>query len=466
MAAESATASQQPDDVPSECPTCHQLAVVFDYLQGISACELCGRVAGGEELVDTHPTGILVKSNGSELMRTSAGSKLRGVAAGPGNNPPQRTVPSKSLYKLIQQVKHVAQQLSLPAAVTAEAEAYLEPIYAVFGTCWRQDYIPAAAVYVSIRQNNLLLTLLDLASVVQVDVFALGRYYLQATAALNLLPPQVPLQSLLVRALHKVLKETPVAPAVSKDAAFMLQWMEDNIVDSCGIPMTRVAVSVVIALEMNNVCVGVDYVANALQVGMESLTKRLQQVKDNLLSFAYLLPYAAKINSKNVCCHAEAITRVANVLVFQKQRQQQQQQQQKQKQIEEKEARAPPAPVETLENRDDARRPKKSVRREEEVSPPSKKRSRENNKKTKKEAPPRTETMAVTRDDLNDNEEEDELGSDVDVDWNEYIMSPEEVALRQQLYAHFEGEDGSGDLAVVVERKKKKPTAKLNRNAR
>lgn len=303
---------------PTKCPRCHQVAVVFDYLQGFSVCEACGRLLENDEFVpqlfqgdDTMPSGTFVGEGDTGLGASAA---AMGNAAGRALL--QRYRPTEPWVKLKQHLAQVASKLNLPAAATKEAEGYLQRLQQDMPRPWRREEITAAAVYISIRQNNLPLTLLDLAKATHIGLYALGRFYHLATAALGMPTPQVQAQALLPRSLDRVLKENPTEAAgrVLEDAGAMLAWSQQQLVLGSKHPIHAVGASIMVALEMNNIAVGVDYVADALFIGPDALVLRLARMRDKLLSFSKLLPYSSLVTRMNVFCHAKAIIRLTKLL--------------------------------------------------------------------------------------------------------------------------------------------------------
>ena len=306
---------------PTECPRCHQVAVVFDYLEGFSVCEACGRILNDEELVPQNeyynntsiPSGVFVGAKDSGLAAAAAtfgGSAVATRVLG------GRYRPEIPWEKLKQHLEKLVNALDLPAPVAKEAESYLERLHKDTSRAWRREEITAAAVYVAIRLNNLPLTLLDLAKVTHLGLHAMGKSYHLATAALGMRPPHAQAQTVLERSLNKVLKDTDTTEIgrLLGDATAVLAWADQQLVIGTSHPIVNVAASIVIALEMNNVAVGFDYVGNVLILGLDSLQERLGKIKAKLLSYSKLLPYSAMITKSNVFSHARAIIRLTRVL--------------------------------------------------------------------------------------------------------------------------------------------------------
>ena len=198
---------------PAVCSKCGA-AVIFDSLDGVSACEGCGLVVEDSELVsysfelgpNDGPTGALVSGTDggaaaaarllpgtgvglaiqraahtqSEVRRRlGAAVALRAAPSGMwaprAPTPPPAPPPAQA--KVRQRLQQAANQLRLPPPVRGQAVHLMErALPAVLGS-WRRDYIAAAAAYAACRTNRVPLTLVDLSDAFQVDVHTLGRYY-------------------------------------------------------------------------------------------------------------------------------------------------------------------------------------------------------------------------------------------------------------------------------------------------
>ena len=254
--AEGIASGQGAAQQPLQCPKCKGSSVAFDYLSGLAVCESCGRVLENEDLVssifiegDQRPQGVFISEKDSGLGASA--SNLYGTGIG---RTIQRSRSKEPMHKLRQHLKLVADGLSLSNDVTEEAEEYLERLRPNMPGTWRREDLAAAAAYIAVRQNNLPLTLLDLAKATHIDVYTLGKFYRQATETLGIPPPQVQAQTLLARAISKLeLESRALGAQVEVDAAAMMHWIDSHLIGGSRHPLVAVGAALVVALEMNNV---------------------------------------------------------------------------------------------------------------------------------------------------------------------------------------------------------------------
>lgn len=242
---------------PGQCPKCHEHAVGFDYLQGLSVCEACGHVLQDEELVsqvlyvgkeDQRPAGVIVGSKDSGLEASL--HMLRGTRVGTAVH---RSRPRNSALHVAKTVKEISNKMRLSSSVVSEADLYMEKVLKAAHGSWRLELVAASAVYMAIRQNNVPLTLLDLADATQQNIYALGRYYRLAIRMLDIHPPQIRVADHLHRALARYYASASVQKVVENDATAVLHWIQDQFVEGSRHPLVMLGVAILVSLEMNNV---------------------------------------------------------------------------------------------------------------------------------------------------------------------------------------------------------------------
>jgi transcription initiation factor TFIIIB Brf1 subunit/transcription initiation factor TFIIB len=242
---------------PGLCPRCHEHAAGFDYLQGLSVCEACGHVLQDEELVsqvlfvgkeDQKPAGVIVGSKDSGLEASLR--MLRGTRVGTAVH---RTRPKNSAIHVAKTVKEISNKMHLSSSVASEAELYMEKVLKAAHGSWRLELVAASAVYMAIRQNNVPLTLLDLADATHQNLYALGRYYRLAIRMLDIHPPPIRVADHLHRALARYYASTSVQKGVENDATEVLHWMEEQFIEGSRHPLVMLGVAILVSLEMNNV---------------------------------------------------------------------------------------------------------------------------------------------------------------------------------------------------------------------
>lgn len=249
--------ADQLDDMSRQCPRCHNFAVGFDYLQGLSVCEACGHVLQDEELVsqvmyagkeDQRPCGVVVGAKDSGLEASL--HMLHGTRVGTAV---RRSRPRNSTLHVAKIVKEISVKLRLASSVSLEAEMYMEKVLKAARGSWRLELVAASAVYTAIRQNNIPLTLLDLADATHQSIYTLGRYYRLAIGMLGIRPPPIHIADHLHRALSRYYGSKPVPKGVAGDAIEVLNWMEEQFDEGSRHPLVMMGAAILVGLEMNSV---------------------------------------------------------------------------------------------------------------------------------------------------------------------------------------------------------------------
>jgi transcription initiation factor TFIIIB Brf1 subunit/transcription initiation factor TFIIB len=441
---------------PRRCPHCEALSVIYDYTQGISACEECGHVENAANLVPqrfassapgTAPTGVFVagKDSGVGAARAMLGSGrgLRLLGARP----------DEALHRVGRRLAALCDGLALTQPVRRQAEACVERLKNEGTGNWRAEEVVVAAAYYAIRTNNLPLTLLDVAAASQVDVYTIGRSYRAACAMLGEETPYVNPADLLPRSISRVMAGSggaaaAVADRIRVDAAAALLWMQRHLKGGSGHPIVAAAAAIVLALDMNNVrlfqkenaivlsfnfstlsdllslffCaqvdVGQDYVAETLNLSASALRTRLRKVREALLGFGALLPYSTDaLTTKSVTSHARSIMRLTNVLEKKKEGEKGSES--------EKEASVSPGPASAAFMAVQVAAAAQKSEEDANAPPTAKRRRRRKGEEQKEEAGAAAGAVAVV-DELTDTIPDDEM--------HQYLRSGAEVDLYKQVY--------------------------------
>lgn len=307
------------EDEGRDCLVCGgSHSVTMDFVHGILVCEDCGAVVPLVDLVTAigfseqgQPLGHLVDAKDSGLdvsmltMRNDAAK--RAIKRSRDYNPTVR---------LREMLRAQSVQLGLSKPVLAEAELYMERLSnAVKGT-WKRSVLVGAALYISIRQNRIPLTLLDLTSVTGIRIYTLGKYYCQALQILSMDVPPVDSRILLPKGIQRFMEQVEDVKIVDscdaslcEDAELALGYILQNDAGSVH-PLTSVGAAVVMAIEMNNMKVGMGQIAQVMSVSESALRKKVRTVKKNLLAYAPLLPFQANINHSNVSSYARTLIKI------------------------------------------------------------------------------------------------------------------------------------------------------------
>lgn len=346
------------DDQQLTCSSCGKHgSVLLDYVHGILVCEDCGNCYmsadarknrqenqesyGGYDLVssiqfDQHgrPEGIVrVNQNdsgiraGVQLMQSARARKAVQFA-----QPYDASIPIKKL------LVSYGNGLDLPSHVVEQATLYaLKLLDMVKKGSWKRELIVAVAVYIAIRMNQLPLTLLDIMSQcvhAGVNIYVVGRYYRMAVHILGVNVPVMDATILLPRMIEKVFdlsgaivydrgisdicnEEEDVKhrkKVVLEDATVFLRWLSRRELHAAH-PHTVAGVSIVMALEMNDMYLSIDKAsARALGTSLSVFRKKRRSVKQYLVSMGkQYLPFGDNIKMSNVGQYCRTIMKISNL---------------------------------------------------------------------------------------------------------------------------------------------------------
>lgn len=242
------------DQEARACPTCHEDAVVFDHIQGVSACESCGCVVQESELVapsfdgvDGRPSGVFVGAKDTGAGASAA--LLHGSGIGRAI---QRSRPNEGITKVRQVLRDLSARLALPPPIRDQAAHFLEQLFPLVAGNWRREHVAAAAVYTAIRINRAPLTLVDLSEALQTNIYVLGTKYRAGLRLLGVHPPQAHAVDLVERSVEALLAGERSAAGVRRDTELALAWMERHLLGRHH-PLIALCAAILIACEMNSV---------------------------------------------------------------------------------------------------------------------------------------------------------------------------------------------------------------------
>lgn len=306
--------------LPHVCPKCKEGGHVgYDYEAALWVCEACGFVLEQETLTYGEPfQGTLVPlpefGKSSAAYRGALGTFSRSLKR------KRHDIIDRELNKLL---KPLANMLNLEEPVVQQAQLFLEKAGSQISSTYSRDIAVAAAVYSSIKMNDVPLTLSDLVEHVSTDIHAIGRAYHALMSIAGLVPPPPNYKKLINKAVHIVLvgsDDLSVRGRVGfiemcqTDAQDVLKWAVVHVERWSHHTSVVVGASVLLAAEMNGVRIGTDHMAHVLHVGHASMARQVHRLKEALLKFAPAVPYCTKINMKNVGLHSKTIIRVSNMM--------------------------------------------------------------------------------------------------------------------------------------------------------
>lgn len=257
--------SRVTDDISvHSCSACGAInSVSMDCIHGIMVCEECGSVAQMVGLVSSITFNQHGQREGVMVGAKDSGAQagLKSMKSPEARKSVQRSRSYDAFIELARIMAVRANALELPQHVKDEALSYAERLSQRLRGAWKRDMVVSSAIYVAVRVNHIPLTLMDLTSVLSIDVFTIGRYYRKAVELLGVCIPQWDPRILLPRTIMQVLREykgqtdwcsTPKKSLILRDAIEILEWIQSR--DIRGVhPLTCMGAAVVVAMEMNQV---------------------------------------------------------------------------------------------------------------------------------------------------------------------------------------------------------------------
>lgn len=334
-----------------ECVSCgKQGTVSLDYVHGILVCEVCGSCQvsagtnhqqewyGGYELVssiqfDQHgrPEGIVrIHPNDSGTL-----AGVHSMHSERARKAVQYAQPYDASFPVKKLLVSYGNGLNVPKHVVEQATLYAVKLLDVLKKgSWKRELIVASALYIAIRMNRLPLTLLDIMSQgihTGLNIYVVGRYYRTAVHLLGLDVPLMEPATLLPRLVEKIFSlrgaivyqygeygeeesKKDTKRIVLEDATAFLRWLSTREVHAAH-PHTIASVSIVMALEMNDMHLCIDAAsASALGTSTSVLIKKRRTVKQQLVSFGQQhLPFGENIKMSNVMQYCRTIMKISQL---------------------------------------------------------------------------------------------------------------------------------------------------------
>eukprot|EP00887_Chlorella_sp_A99_P002834 scaffold6.g2834.t1 len=294
------------DDEPRPCPRCGEQAVVFDHVQGLSACESCG--------------GVLEEANLVQHIEYDEQAGRLGVHVQAGDT-------GERAVKLTHRLREVAARMALPPRATDQALQLVQraaPRVMQQAAHWRREDLVGAALYAACRLERLPYTLVELTNAMGTeDPFMMGRRYRDLLALLALQAPQATAEDLLPRCVARVLGGAEQAgraaqearEALQKDAELALAWMARQLHSNAPGAAARPEAAGrgprgprAAPLSLPARAPGPAPPPPTPAAGRPS-----SQVKKELVALAPLLPYGSGISAKTVGSHARMIMRLSAI---------------------------------------------------------------------------------------------------------------------------------------------------------
>lgn len=311
------------------CSACGgQGTVWMDHVHGMLVCEACGAVSGAsgrvqhgdDNLVPSvsfdqygNPEGVFV-----EMKDSGAGVGAWTMQSVRARHAVQRAQPYDPSIPLKKLIKSLGNSLSVSPTIIHQAEVHATQLSQVLKGSWRRDLIVASSLYIAIRLNRLPLTLLDVTAATGLSVFLIGRYYRAAATMLKLEIPRMDAKILLPKLLEtlQLTRDDPSwhwpGDALLHDAELVHDWMMKRD-ERAPHPLTLAGATIIAAMEMNGIHVGIELAAHAIGTSHSALRKKVHDVKQRLLSYSEYLSFSDNITLANVFSYAAIIIRVTNL---------------------------------------------------------------------------------------------------------------------------------------------------------
>lgn len=354
------------------CASCgRQGTVSLDYIQGILVCEDCGHcymsaqvrkehhekmqrhdsltLYGGYDLVSNvqfdqygRPEGI-VRVNAHDSGMQAGVHSMQSARA---RKAVQFAQPYDASFHIKKTIMSYGNGLGLPRHVVDQAQAYaLELLDVLKKGSWRRELIVVAALYISVRMNRLPLTLLDIMSQCMhagLNVYVVGKYYRLAVETLGLEIPVMDGSVLLPKLVERIFSSDAIVYSrhgcttyvnndstcnknkyydgrkdirgkILDDATRFLEWLSKRELHAAH-PQTIASVSLVISLEMNEIYISVDAAAASLGTSSSVLRTKCRAIKQYMVSLGkQYLPFGENIKVSNVSQYVSTIMKISDL---------------------------------------------------------------------------------------------------------------------------------------------------------
>lgn len=311
------------------CPNCGRDAIKLEPALGSEICQSCGAVYRASVLQTTlnwtedgAADGTFLQ-DGAHVGAHLAAARAQMVSM-PGASHVTRHMfrdrESTNLYHIAKSVEHTGALLKLNKDIIAEVK---DLVTRASDGKWGQglwtSQLTGACVYSVCRQNNLPVSMREVAEACSVNVFTLGRVFHKLQELHGLKMPPLDPENYVARAVAALPELTQIsnknsnvqpqrgsmtrsvmmAPTV-RDAKVLLQFAFSRGLLIGRDPIVIVAAVVIVVARLHGVRISVEKAAAASRVQSVSVRKRLKELLGEIISFAKKFPWGEDMSIKRL----------------------------------------------------------------------------------------------------------------------------------------------------------------------
>eukprot|EP01018_Ginkgo_biloba_P012958 Gb_28195 [translate_table: standard] len=304
------------------CDKCGEDRVVMDGITGMMVCDSCGFVKEDADFRSAwdFTTG---EGGGTFVSVHDAGARGAGRYSGRVNGRWVRTrgVGNYHDHKralAIKKLHQITSLLRLPTQRVGDVKFMVEKITkGEWGAGRWLDILIGACVYVTVRQNHLPLTIIEVAVVINGNVSELGRMYNRVLNFLDIKLPDVDLFIFLERAITTFPAFSDIdvekTSRMMKHGRFLLQCAFQWFLTTGRHPLPIVAAILAFLAEVNEVKIGLEDLSKELHVPAHTCKLRFKELQESLVRVGQSLPWGKDITTKTVIRHAPFILKYMEV---------------------------------------------------------------------------------------------------------------------------------------------------------
>ena len=288
------------------CPHCYSNDVSECDLEKIIKCQQCGFILCDVHLTfNEQPSVAAANQANHQLMYRGSGS------SGYSSVPHAARMPSRSRGESYEALHNLASKLGIGRKYLESMKALLHNSMAKHWKRARSGQLLAAVVvYTVARQESLPLTLLDIAKVVNCDVFKLGRIYRRIERLSSDVRCERVLEPMLLleRDCSRLAIPDASRRAVLRHATTISNMMQRDWINTGRQPAASAAAALRISLEVNNISMPLKELCKSLDCSEYTVDQRYKEAMQRLLEMGQqLLPYGNVIKRRNLKAYVPQI---------------------------------------------------------------------------------------------------------------------------------------------------------------
>ncbi|XP_073157588.1 plant-specific TFIIB-related protein PTF2 [Henckelia pumila] len=277
------------------CKNCGKRTLVAEDVTGITVCTSCDVVQDFDNF-QAHIGGVTGE----------AGTYVRVGTVGAGGTLNYKEKKNFEAQRLIMDVTF---KLGLSESKANEVKLLAEKITeGEYGRGRWFDVFVGACAYVVMRKDDKMLPIVEVADIVDCDVFELGRMIGRVVDFVDLKLPEFDIVNCFERSIRSCSSFGQVSADIigrmMQQGVFLVQCLIKWFVTTGRRPIPVVAAVLVFVGELNEVPVKIEDVANELHVVVGTCKKRYKELLERLVEVARVLPWGKDITVKNILKNA------------------------------------------------------------------------------------------------------------------------------------------------------------------